>query len=329
MLKTYIQLFAAALAPLTVGVTFAQEFPTKNVRMIVSFPAGGANEPVTRLVAEKASEIWAKPVIVEFRGGASGNIAASAVHRSPPDGHTLLVIGGSYFTNPAVSASMPFDALKDLIGVTPMAASGMMLVANPSLPVKSVKELIGLAKRNPGKLTFASSGTGGSLHLCGELLNVMAGISMLHVPYKGGGPALIDVIAGQVDLMFSGVTPTLPHIGSGRLRALATAGAKRNPSLPDVPTIQDSGVPGFVVDAHIGILAPAATPREVVNRLNATFVQVLQTADVKERLARFGVEAISSTPGEYARYIAAEIAKWQKLVKAAGIRMNECGAGGC
>lgn len=227
-----------------------------------------------------------------------------------------------YFTNPSLTTNLPFDPIKDLAAVTPAAVSGMLLVANPALPAKSMKELIALARRHPGKLTFASSGTGGSLHLCGELLKIMAGINMLHVPYKGGAPALFEVIGGQVDMMFTGVAPTLPHIKIGKLRALGIASVKRNPSLPDVPSISESGVPGFEVNAHSGFLAPGGTPKELVNKLNATLVQALQSPDVKEKFSGFGVEAVSSTPEQYADYIKSEIAKWAKVIKAVGIKPN-------
>ena len=317
-----ISLVASLIAALLAGAnpTVAQDFPSKPVRVIVTFPPGGANDAVTRLVAQKATDIWGRPVIVDFRGGAAGNIGAELVVRSPPDGHTLLLIGGSYFTNPALTTNLPFDPIKDLAPVTPATASGMLLVANPALPAKSVKELIALARKHPGKLTYASSGTGGSLHLSGELLNIMVGTKMLHVPYKGGAPALIEVIGGQVDLMFTGIPPTLPHIKTGKLRALGIGGVKRNASLPDVPTINESGVPGFEVNAHTGFLATGGTPREIVNRLNATLVLVLQSPEVQEQFAKFGVEAVSSTPEQYADYIRSEISKWAKVVKTAGIR---------
>lgn len=323
MLKS-ISLRAASLltAALVAGASpaVAQDFPNKPVRVIVTFPPGGANDAVTRLVAQKATDIWGRPVVVDFRGGAAGNIGAELVVRSPPDGHTLLLIGGSYFTNPSLTTKLPFDPIKDLAPVTPATASGMLLVANPALPARSFKELIALARKHPGKLTYASSGTGGSLHLSGELLNIMVGTRMLHVPYKGGAPALIEVIGGQVDMMFTGIPPTLPHIKTGKLRALGIGSVKRNASLPDVPTISEAGVPGFEVNAHTGFLATGGTPREIVNKLNATLVLVLQSPEVQEQFAKYGVDAVSSTPEQYADYIRSEIAKWAKVVKAAGIR---------
>ncbi len=329
-MRTGIAVAAGVVAlALGSGVACAQDFPQKNVRIIVTFPPGGANDGATRIVAEKATEIWGKQVIVDFRAGAAGNIGAMAVAKSPPDGHTLLMIGGSYFTNPATMKNMPFDALKDLVGVTPSAASGMLLVANSALPVRSMKELIAMARKHPGKLTFASSGTGGSLHLCGEMLNVMAKLNTLHVPYKGGGPALIDVVAGQVDMMWTGVAPTLPHIKSGRLRPLSVAGAKRNVSLPDTPTVIESGVPGFEVYAHNGFLAPAGVPPAVMQKLNATLQQILQSPDTKEKYQRLGIDAISSTPEQYNEYIRNEIAKWQKVVGAIGLQPADCAAGAC
>ena len=322
MLKAIGRVCAASIAllPAIAATVFAQEFPNKPVRIIVTFPPGGANDPVTRLVAQKLNDGWGRPVVVDFRAGAAGNIGAELVAKSAPDGHTLLLIGGSYFANPALIVNMPFDPIKDLAPVTPSTTSGMLLVSNPALPVRSMQELIALARKHPGKLSYASSGTGGALHLSGELLSIMIGTSMLHVPYKGGAPALMEVIGGQVDLMFTGVPPTLQHIKSGRLRALGIGSTKRNASLPDVPTISEAGVPGFEVNAHTGFLVAGETPRDLVNKLNAALVLVLQSAEVKEKFAGYGVEAISSTPEQYAEYVRSEIAKWARVVKTAGIR---------
>ena len=298
----------------------AQDFPVKPVRMVVNFPAGGPSDAVARPLAQRATEIWNQQVVVDFRGGAAGNIGADHVAKSPPDGYTFLLISGSFFTNPAVTPNLPFDPIKDFAAVTPAASSGIILVANPSLPVKSIKELIALARKNPGKLTFGSSGTGGSLHLSAELFKILTGISMLHIPYKGAAPALIEVVGGQVDMMFIALPPTLPHIKNGRLRALGMGGAKRSPALPELPTIAEQGVKDYQVNSHFGILAPGATPREIVQKLNAGLVQALQSPYVKDRFAAVGVDAVSSSPEQYAALIKSEMAKWAQVVKKAGIR---------
>lgn len=305
------------------GITaLAQEFPVKPVRLVVNFPPGGPSDAIARPIAQKATEIWSQPVVVDFRGGAAGNIGADHVAKSPPDGYTVLLISGSFLTNPALASNLPFDPIRDFAPVTPAAIGGMILVANPAVPAKSVKELVQLARKYPGKLTFASSGAGGSLHLNAELFKLITGISTLHVPYKGAGPALIEVVGGQVDMMFIALPPTLPHIRSGRLRAIGVGSAQRSPSLPDVPTIAEQGVAGFEVNSHFGILAPGGTSSDIVNKLNAALVQALQSPYVKDRLAASGVEAISGPPDLYAGYIKAEIARWTKVVKQAGIRSD-------
>ena len=309
-----------SVASVCVFGAHAQEFPVKPVRMVINFPPGGPSDAIGRTLSQKATEIWGQQIIVDFRGGAAGNLGADLVAKSPADGYTVLFMSGSFLTNPAVSTKLPFDPVKDFAPVTPAANGGMILVANPSVPVRNVKDLVALAKRNPGKLTFGSSGTGGSLHLNAELLKLLTGISMLHVPYKGAGPAMIEVIGGQVDMMFIALPPTLPHIRNGKLTAVGIGSARRSASLPDVPTIAESGVTGFDVTSHFGILAPAGTPREIVNRLNSVLVQALRSTEVKERYAGFGVEPIASTADEYSRYIQTEIAKWVKVVKAAGIK---------
>jgi len=309
----------AAAAAFAAGSASAEEFPAKPVRMVVNFPAGGPSDPIARALAQKATELWGQQTIVDFRGGAAGNIGADHVAKSAPDGYTLLFMSGSFLTNPALSSRLPFDPVKDFTAITPAAVGGMILVANPALPVKSVKDIVALARRHPGKLTFASSGAGGSLHLNAELFKLMTGIEMLHVPYKGAGPAMIEVVAGQVDMMFIALPPTLPHIRSGKLKAIAVGSARRAPALPDVPTVAESGVPGFDVNSHFGVLAPAGMPPVVVTRLNTVLVQALKAEQTRERYAVLGVEPISSSPEEYTRYIEAEIAKWKKVVKTVGL----------
>lgn len=319
-MKRVLVAVLGALTIIAVAPLGAQEYPSKPVRMVINFPPGGPSDAIGRTLAQKATEIWGQQIVLDFRGGAAGNLGADLVAKSPPDGYTVLFMSGSFLTNPAVSAKLPFDPVKDFAPVTPAANGGMILIGNPSVPAKNVRQLVALAKRNPGKLTFGSSGTGGSLHLNAELLKLMTGIDMLHVPYKGAGPAMIEVIGGQVDMMFIALPPTLPHIRNGKLVPIGIGSARRSASLPDVPTIAESGVPGFDVTSHFGILAPAGTSRDIVTKMNSVLVQALKSQDVKDRFASFGVEPIASSADEYSRYIQTEIAKWVKVVKAAGIK---------
>ena len=317
----FITPLLAVLALINIAAQ-AQDFPAKPVRMVVNFPAGGPSDAIARPLAQRVTEIWHQPVVVDFRGGAAGNIGADHVAKSAPDGYTFLLISGSFLTNPALTTNLPFDPIRDFAPVTPAASSGIILVANPSLPARSVKELIALARKQPGKLNFASSGTGGSLHLSAEYFRILAGISLLHVPYKGAGPALIEVVGGQVDMMFIALPPTLPHIKNGRLRAIGMGSAQRSPGLPDLPTIAEQGVAGYEVNSHFGVLAPGATPRDLIQKLNAALVQALQSVYVKERFAAIGTDAISSTPDQYAAFIKSEMAKWAQVVKKSGVRSD-------
>lgn len=304
------------------GMLLAQDFPAKPVRLVVNFPAGGPSEAIARPVAQRAAEIWGYQVLVDFRGGAAGNIGADHVAKSVPDGYTLLMISGSFLTNPALTSNLPFDPIKDFSPITPVASSSLVLIANPTLPVRSVKELILLAKKNSGKLTFASSGNGGSLHLSAEYFKMMTQINMLHIPYKGAGPAMIEVLGGQVDMMFIALPPTLPHIKSGRLRAIGLGGGQRTAILPDLPTIAEQGVKGYEVYSHFGLLGPGGMPRDLVTRINATIVQALQSPVVKERYLAIGSEAAASSADQYATYIKNEMAKWLMVVKKAGVKAD-------
>lgn len=297
----------------------AQSYPTKPVRLIIPSPPGGPNDAVARPVAQKLSELLGQPVVTDFRAGAAGIIGAEVVAKSPPDGYTLLQIATAFTISPSTYAKLPFDPIKDFTPISLIASSHVVLVVNPSVPTRTIKELVALAKQQPGKLTFASSGNGTSLHLAGELVKIMAKVDMLHVPYKGGAPALIDVLSGHVDLMFISLPPTLPHIKAGKLRALGVASPARAQSLPKVPTISESGLPGFQVDSSYGILAPGATPKPIIAKLNAVLVQALQTQEVKERYAALGLTPVTNAPTEFAIYLREEIAKWAKVARAARI----------
>jgi len=258
--------------------------------------------------------------VVDFHPGASGNIGADIVAKSPPDGYTLLAITTAFTLAPSMYAKLPFDPLRDFTPISLLATGDILLVVNPTVPARSVTELVALAKKKPGSLAYGSGGHGTSLHVAGELLKTKTGIDMLHVPYKGATPAMIDVIGGHVDLMFMTLPPTLPHIKAGKLRALGVASRARVKGLPDVPTIGESGLPGFSVDSRYGILAPANLPKDLVAKLNSMLVQVLRTQEIGDQFARVGLEPITSTPQEFASYLRSEITKWAEVVRAARIK---------
>jgi tripartite-type tricarboxylate transporter receptor subunit TctC len=298
---------------------FAQTYPTKPIRFIVGFAPGGPNDIVARIVSQKLTESFGLPVTVDNRPGADSMIGTQMAARAAPDGYTISMISASATIHPSVSASVPYDVAKDFSHVTLLASTAFIVVANPALPVKSIKDLIALAKKRPGQLNFASSGTGGSLHLAGELFKSLAHVDMNHIPYKGGAPAANDVIGGQVELMFSPIPVAMPHVKSGRLRALAVTGSKRWPTSPDLPTVAESGVPGYDVTGWYGIVAPARTPGAIVMRLNQEIVKMLALSDVRQQFASFDLEPIGSSPEQMASHVNAELVKWANVVRDAKI----------
>jgi tripartite-type tricarboxylate transporter receptor subunit TctC len=299
---------------------FAQSYPAKPIRMVVPFAPGGGSDLVGRVLAQKLSAALGQQVIVDNRAGAGGRIGTEAVARAPADGHTLLFATSSVMvTAPALYPKLAFDMPKDFAPISLVASTAYVLVVHPSVPVRSVRDLIALAKRTPAKLSYASSGQGGPAHLAGELFSSMSGVQMVHVPYKGSSPGTTSVIAGETDAMFSNLLPALPAVKSGRLRALGVSSARRSTIVPDVPTLA-STLPGFDVEQLYGLLAPAGTPREIVKRLNSETIKAVQAPDVKSKLATDGSEVLVSTPEEFEKRIVAEIAKWSKVIKAAGIR---------
>ena len=301
----------------------AQQYPAKAVRMIVGFPAGGTSDIMARLTGQKLSEAWGQTFIIDNRPGAGGNIGTELVAKAAPDGYTLLVSPGSTLTsNPAVYSKVPFDTVRDFAPVTIIAGVPNALVVHPSLPVANVKELIALAKSRPGQLAYASTGAGQSTHLSAELLKTSAGINMIHVPYKGSAPALTDIVAGQVSVMFDNLPSVLPFIKSGRLKPLAVSSAARSRALPEIPTVAESGVPGFDVTVWFAVLAPAATPRDIVNRLNTEVVKAINTSDMRQRLAQQGADPIGNTPEEFSAVIKRDLAGWAKVVKDANIKLD-------
>ena len=304
-----------------IAATTTQSYPTKPIRFIVPFAPGGSTDTLARTVGQKLSDALGHQVVIDNRSGGNGNIGMEIVARAAPDGHTIVL---GYIANlgigPSVFATLPFDPVKDYAPITQLAASPNIFVAHPSVPAKSFKEFIAYAKANPKKINFASAAVASLGHLAGELLNASAGIKMQHVPYKGSGQAVIDLLAGQVQVMFSGMSSVMPHLKAGKLRPLAVTGAQRSPAVPEVPTIAESGFPGFEATAWYGVLAPAGTPKPVVIRLHDEIVRVLKMPDVKERLENVGFELVGGTPEAFGAYIKTEIQKWAKVVKASGIK---------
>ena len=297
----------------------AQDFPSKPIRFIVPNPPGGASDITARVLGEKLSQRWGQAVVVENKPGAGAIIGTDFVAKAPPDGYTILLVPSSHAFNVSLYKKLPYDSVKDFAAVTQTANTPLVLAVNPSVPAKSVKELIAYAKANPGKLTYASSGSGTSLHLAAELFKSMAGVDIVHVPYKGSTAAHPDVMSGQVSMIFDTIPAVLPHIKSGKLRPLAVTGTKRSPLLPDLPTIAEAGLPGYAASSWGGVLAPAGTPKATIDKLNADLVAVLKMPDVQERLTGVGLEPVGSTPAEFEAFIKAEIAKWSKIIKEAGI----------
>lgn len=313
----------AVLLPLCapIGVS-GQEFPTKPMRVIVGFPAGGAADILARIVAQRLTENLRQQVIVDNRPGAGSTIGAEIASKATPDGYTLLMISSSHVTNAGLYGQLSYHPVNSFAPIVQVASAAQVLLANPSLPAKSVGELIALARSKPGRLNFASSGKGGLTHLAAELFMRMAGVSLVHVPYKGGAPALADVIGGQVEIMFLSLPPALPQIKAGKVTALAVTSARRSSSLPQVPAIAESGVPGFEVDNWYGILAPKGTPNSVVTKLNAEVIRVVRAPDIAASFVRLGAEPESTNPDEFRRYMLTEMAKWMKVIKDSGIRAN-------
>jgi tripartite-type tricarboxylate transporter receptor subunit TctC len=300
----------------------AQQYPVKPIRIVVGFAAGGPTDVGARTIGQKLTESWGQQVIVDIRPGASGNIAAEHVAKSPPDGYTLLLAVFAHAVNPSLHPKLPFDAIKSFAPIIQYASIANLLVVHPSIPAKTVKELIAFARARPGELTSGSAGIGTSSHLSLELMAAMAGTRITHVPYKGLSAAHVDVVGGHLSMLFDNVVTALPHAKAGRIRMLGVTTLKRWSGAPEVPSISEAGLPGFEVNSWYGLLAPAGTPRELVLRLNAEVGRTLRAPDARERLFSIGAEPLSQTPEEFTAFIAAEVAKWAKVVKAAGIRIE-------
>jgi len=317
--RTAVAGFAAVLAGSLPGGAAAQTFPNKPVRLLVTYAAGGASDIVSRVIASKLTENFGQQVIVENRPGASGILASELLARSAPDGYTIIHVNVAHGANPALNAKLPYDTSNDFASVTLLALLPTILVTHPSLPVSSVRDLIALVKAKPGQLNYASAGSGSANHLAMELFMNATGIEVVHIPYKGGAPAITDLLGGQVPMMFITIPPALPHAKAGKLRVLVVSSAKRAPTLPDVPTGAESGVPGFEFNEWQAILAPRSAPRDIVTRLNAEINKVLALPDVSERMAGLGAVVVGSTPEQLTAHIAAELARWPAVIKKAGI----------
>lgn len=312
-----------ALASLVAANVLAQNYPAKPIRMVVPFPPGGGNDVIARIVAQKLSTRFGQSVVVENKAGANGIVGLTAVMQAAPDGYTLgIAAAGPMAVNPSLYDKLPYNPVKDFEPITNMVIYPLLLVTHPSLPAKNMKEFLALAKERPGKIFFASPGSGNSGHLAGELLNSIAKVNTVHVPYKGQGPAMSDLLAGQVHALYSSIPSVLPHVQQGRLNALAIGSAKRLSSLPNIPTIAESGVPGYEAYSWIGIVAPPGTPKDIVNKLNREIVDILRQKDVEEDLLRQGAVPVGDTPEHFAVYIKDEIAKWGAVVKAANIKAD-------
>lgn len=321
-MKTWKRFLGMAAFGLAAAGAFAQGYPAKAVKVIVPYPPGGPTDIVARVVAQKLSEQTGQQFVVDNRGGAGGNIGAEAVARAPADGYTLLVATTAHAINRTLFKQMSYDLMKDFVPVSQLTAGPLVIVANPALPATNVKELIALARAKPGELTFASSGPGQSTHLAAELFDTMAGVKMTHVPYKGSAPALTDTMGGQVSLFFDTMLSAMPHVRSGKLKAIAVTSAARSPAAPEIPTVAESGLPGYEAIAWNGLLAPAGTPKEVVARLNAELRKALELPEIKERFAAQGFAAAWSPPEKYAAFLEAEIDKWGKVVKFSGATVD-------
>jgi len=304
---------AAVLLAMTAAAS-AEDYPNKPVRLIIPFPPGGSNDVVGRMFATQLSEKLGKQVVVDNRGGAGGVIGTEVAANAPPDGYTLLIISIAHSVNPWLY-KLNYDPIKSFTPVAILASGTNVLVVNPELPVKSVKELLDLAKQKPGELQYASAGVGSFQHLGGELFKLEAGVNILHVPFKGGGPAMIDVIGGHTKIMFSSLVQTTPHIKSGKLRALGTGGAKRSPVLPDVPTIAEAGVPGYEALNWWGIVAPAGTPPAIVEKLHKDLTAVQDSSIIQDEMAKQGANVVRMSSAEFGQFMQSEMTKWQRVVK--------------
>ncbi|MBI2293666.1 MAG: tripartite tricarboxylate transporter substrate binding protein [Betaproteobacteria bacterium] len=311
-----------AAAGLAVGDLAAQPYPSRPIRVIDAYPPGGSTDVVARIIAAKFQESTGQPWIVDNRAGAQGIIGTEIVARAAPDGYTLLMFTGAHTVHPSIYAKMPYDLLRDFAPVTLTSATTNLLVVHPTVPAKSVKELIAMAKAKPSSFNYSSAGTGSTTHMAMELFKSMARVDLLHIPYKGSAPAVLDLVGGHVDLMFAPLPVMLPHIKSGRVRPLAVATAKRSGAIPEIPTVAEAGLPGFEATNSVGVLAPAVTPRDIIAKLNAEIVRILGLPEIRDRLLGLGAEPVANSPEQFAAFLKEDIARWAKVVKDAKIPLQ-------
>jgi tripartite-type tricarboxylate transporter receptor subunit TctC len=313
--------FALALA-FAASPLFAQDYPNKAVRVIIPFAAGGSSDTVGRLIAQKLTASMGQTFVIENRPGAGGNLGADLVAKSRPDGYTLLFPSGSFTVNVSLYEKLPYDPLKDFEPIIHVCMVNGILVAHPSVKATNVQELIALARAQPGAINFGSAGNGTMLHLAGEMFKEAAKVDITHVPYKGSGPALADLLGGQVQVMFANMPGTLQHVKAGRLRVLAHTGDKRSAALPEVPTIAEAGLTGYRAATYFGVLAPAGTPREIISKLNAEFAKALASPDLVEHLRSEGADIVAGSPEQFREFLKSEVERWAPIIRAAGIKPN-------
>ena len=321
-MKKLLPAVLLALGMLTCGGASGQAYPAKPIRIMVPFPPGGATDIFARQIAQKMTEFWGQQVVVENKAGASGTIGSDQVAKSAPDGYTLLLTATHHSINPALLAKLPYDTLRDFSNVALIATSPNVLLLHPSVPANTVQELIAHVKAKPGGLHYASSSAGGATHLTAELFKTAAGINLIHVPYKGAAPAMTDLLGGQVTMMFDVLSTSMPHVRAGKLKALGVSSSKRSVIAPDVPTIAESGLPGFEAMSWFGLYAPAGVPKDIVSKVNTEVVRILHLADVKEKLAQQGAEPGAMSAAEFDAFLRTETVKWAKAVKDSGARAD-------
>ncbi len=317
--------YAVILALVTSGTAHAQQtsYPNRPVRVVVPFPPGGLNDVVVRVISQKLGENLGQSIIIENRGGATGTIGTAAVAKATADGYTLLSSGSTTAAvAPHLYSKLPYDQTKDLVGVGRIGAVSSIVLLHPSVPATTMGELIALMKAKPGTINFGSGGSGGSQHIGAELLKTLTGVQMTHVPYKGGGPAMIDLVAGQIAMMIEPMPTALPQMRAGKVKALAVTTPKRSSAIPDLPTVAEAGVPGYDLTIWLGFFAPAGTPREVIEKVNAALADVLRSPEMRDRLAQQGVDPIIDSPEEFSAYVNGELARWGKVVRDSGAKLD-------
>jgi len=320
--RTLVRWCAACIGASLAADVAAQTYPNRPLRWVIPFPPGGGADSLARIVGQRAGEALGQPIVIDNRGGAGGNIAAEVAAKAAPDGHTLLQANVAHAISASLYGRLPYDLARDFAPVTQLASIPFVLTLNASVPATSLAELIALAKTKPGALNYASSGSGGPSHLAMELFKSMAGVNLRHIPYKGGGLAVPDVISGRVQALFMTVAVALPHVTAGRVRALGVTSARRVPSLPGIPTMAEAGIPGYEVTTWFGVMAPQGTPPRIVGKLHAVFTQALAEPDVRERVANQGFAIAGSSPREFAAFVNAELAKWAAVVKSSGAKVD-------